>query len=117
VPAHERQHEPDLQSSRSLVSVMAAVLGLVVVLSAVAWFGFRYASPQASPPILPSPGMPAPVPELQVSPEQDLNQLMASQRQRLHGVGWVDREAGIVHMPIKRAMALLVKRGLKEGSP
>jgi hypothetical protein len=33
----------------------------------------------------------------------------AAQRERLEGYGWVDREAGKVHIPIERAMGLLSK--------
>jgi hypothetical protein len=34
------------------------------------------------------------------------------QADRLVGYGWVDREAGIVRLPIERAMELLLERGL-----
>ncbi len=30
------------------------------------------------------------------------------QRQQLHGYGWVDRDAGVVHVPIERAIERLV---------
>ncbi len=34
-----------------------------------------------------------------------------SQRRRLDGYGWVDRKAGIVHIPIDRAIDLELERG------
>lgn len=54
------------------------------------------------------------VPLLQGSPETDLVDLNRRMRERLHGVGWVDQETERVHMPIERAMQLLVERGLPE---
>ena len=32
--------------------------------------------------------------------------------ERLHSYGWVDQGAGIVHIPIDRAIDLIVERGL-----
>jgi hypothetical protein len=32
-------------------------------------------------------------------------------RQRLESAGWVDRDAGVVHIPIEEAMDLIVARG------
>lgn len=53
-------------------------------------------------------------PRLQASPEADLAELNRRMEQRLQSVGWVDREAERVHMPIDRAMQLLAERGLPE---
>jgi hypothetical protein len=38
----------------------------------------------------------------------ELNQLRAAQQRKLHATDWVDRQHGIVTIPIERAMALLV---------
>jgi hypothetical protein len=38
----------------------------------------------------------------------ELNQLRAAQQRKLHATEWVDRQHGIVTIPIERAMALLV---------
>lgn len=110
----EQLHEPDLSSGRPLALVMASTLLLVVAVSAGLWFGFQSARPQPEPAELSPPDMPAQVPRLQRQPEADLRSLMQAQARRLHGVGWVDREAGIIHMPIERAMALMAERGLGE---
>ncbi|KFA90828.1 hypothetical protein Q664_25930 [Archangium violaceum Cb vi76] len=34
----------------------------------------------------------------------------AEQRKRLHGYGWVDRDAGVVHIPIERAIERVVEQ-------
>ncbi|AKI98761.1 hypothetical protein ATI61_106150 [Archangium gephyra] len=34
----------------------------------------------------------------------------AEQHRRLHGYGWVDRDAGVVHLPIERAIERVVEQ-------
>jgi hypothetical protein len=53
-----------------------------------------------------------PLPQLQVRPVQDLEQLREKEGGSLDSYGWVDRGRGIVHIPIDRAMDLLLERGL-----
>jgi len=53
-----------------------------------------------------------PLPQLQVHPVQDLEQFRAGQEKALDSYGWVDQSRGIVHIPIGRAMDLLLERGL-----
>lgn len=57
-----------------------------------------------------------PAPRLQEDPSAELDRLEES-RVRLHGFGWVDREAGIAHIPIDAAMDLLAKRGWPHSDP
>jgi len=60
---------------------------------------------------------PPPEPRLQVSPKQDLQAWLAAEMARLHSYGWVDREAGIVRIPIERAMEILVERANNRRTP
>jgi hypothetical protein len=53
-----------------------------------------------------------PEPRLQVAPEVDLAALRAREGLELNTYGWIDRKAGIVRIPIERAMDLTVRRGL-----
>ena len=53
-----------------------------------------------------------PAPRLQTHPAEDLASLQAREEKQLTGYGWVDREKGVVRIPIDRAMGLLVERGL-----
>jgi hypothetical protein len=39
-----------------------------------------------------------------------LQQTRAEQTKKLEGYGWVDRNAGVVHLPIERAMELTVQK-------
>lgn len=104
---------------------LAAVLWMtvgVVVLLAVVFAGMyatlrlfereaaRPASPRAEVRVWPKE--PPPEPHLQTRPWEDLARLRAEEDARLHRYVWVDRKAGIVRIPIERAIALLAERGL-----
>ena len=53
-----------------------------------------------------------PEPRLQKDPELDLQEYMAAQNAKLNGYGWINRQAGVVSIPIDRAMDLIVQRGI-----
>ena len=53
-----------------------------------------------------------PEPRLQTDPHGDLLKLRESEDQLLNTYGWVDRNAGVVRIPIEQAMKLTVERGL-----
>jgi hypothetical protein len=53
-----------------------------------------------------------PEPRLQTEPREDLRNLRESEERTLTTYGWVDRNAGVVRIPIDRAMTLTVERGL-----
>lgn len=57
------------------------------------------------------PQMP-PEPRLQQFPQRDIAEFRASEERRLHGYGWVRKDAGVVHIPIEDAMRLTIERGL-----
>jgi hypothetical protein len=59
-----------------------------------------------------------PEPRLQVAPEVDLAALRAREEAELNSYGWIDRKAGIVRIPIARAVELIAQRGLPvQGQP
>jgi hypothetical protein len=53
-----------------------------------------------------------PEPRLQTDPRRDLLQLRAEEDAVLESYGWVDRQAGVVRIPIEHAMEILAQRGL-----
>jgi hypothetical protein len=53
-----------------------------------------------------------PAPRLEAESGQTLDPYRAAQQQQLNSYGWVDRPAGVVRMPIERAMDLVAQRGL-----
>ncbi len=53
-----------------------------------------------------------PEPRLQTQETVDLKQIRAAEDQTLESYGWVDQQRGVVRLPIRRAIDLLVQRGL-----
>ena len=51
-------------------------------------------------------------PRLQISPALDLKAFREQEDAELNGYGWIDRTAGVVRIPVARAMDLLLQRGL-----
>lgn len=58
-----------------------------------------------------------PEPRLQPIPEKDLAAMRAEEKARLSSYGWVAKQEGIAHVPIERAMALTVEKGLARQQP
>jgi hypothetical protein len=54
---------------------------------------------------------PAAAPGLASAPQDELAQYRAGKQKQLESAGWVDRAAGIAHIPIDDAMDLLVQKG------
>ncbi len=92
---------------------LALVLLIVVSLAAMFW-AFRYLAapdtPRAEVSEFARQRVVPVAPRLQVTPSADLDRLRRSQQSALTGYGWVDRRAGVVRIPIERAIELLVAR-------
>ena len=56
-------------------------------------------------------------PLLQVKPEEDLSGMRVGNATHLSTYAWIDRQAGVVRLPVNRAMDLLAERGLPPISP
>jgi hypothetical protein len=62
-----------------------------------------------------APGYPQgvfPDPRLEEDERGQLNGILLQEEQNLYSYGWIDEKAGTVHIPIDRAMDLIVQRGL-----
>ena len=55
-------------------------------------------------------------PRLQVSPPADLETFREREESELHSYGWINRTAGVVRIPIERAMELVVVKGYRTNS-
>jgi hypothetical protein len=53
-----------------------------------------------------------PPPILQPVPDVEEDIVIAEQTERLENPGWIDERRNIVHLPIERAMELIVERGI-----
>lgn len=58
-----------------------------------------------------------PTPRLQQFPRNELFEFRIGEEELLQGYGWMNRNAGIVHIPIDAAMRLTVERGLLSSGP
>ncbi len=53
-----------------------------------------------------------PQPRLESNERLEINDFRMQEEQTLNSYGWVDQQAGVVRIPIDRAMELLAQRGL-----
>lgn len=53
-----------------------------------------------------------PAPRLQSDPTADWQQFLEAENAKLNSYGWIDKSAGVIRIPIDRAMDLLAQRGL-----
>lgn len=53
-----------------------------------------------------------PEPRLEVNERTELQGVVLAQEQQLNSYGWIDEKAGVVHIPIERAMQLIAEKGL-----
>src|SRR5271157_2336885 len=109
-------HETSDVNIRSLVISGVLLCGLVIAGLLVSKGVFHYfvghqgLGPPASP--FENVRMLPPEPRLQVSVPKDLKQYKAAQEEILNSYGWVDQNAGVVRIPIDRAMDILAQKGL-----
>jgi hypothetical protein len=57
-------------------------------------------------------GQVPPAPRLQQFPENEIYQFRLGEEQLLTRYGWMNRETGVVHIPIEQAMRLTIERGM-----
>jgi hypothetical protein len=116
-PAHEADDaraavEPD---QRDFTKYYLSVVITVVVVggAAAAAVGITHLARGTSARVFVVPAAEAlPEPHLQLDPESELHELRRRNARRLTSYGYVDRGAGIVHIPIAEAMSQLRARGL-----
>lgn len=53
-----------------------------------------------------------PEPRLQTDPSEDLSKFRAKEEKRLNSYYWIDKNRGIVHIPIDEAMKLVAEEGI-----
>lgn len=116
-----RGHETRDANTRNVIIFVVAVCclviaGLLVSKAVLHYFvGQQELGPPASP--FENVRMLPPEPRLQVSAPKDLKKYKAAQGEILNSYGWVDQKAGIVRIPIERAMDILSQTGLGKPAP
>lgn len=114
-PTREEGYERRDASIRGLLLFglfLAAVL--VFVFFSMKWtFDWLSAeSPRGEPAAPFAQGRPLPSgPRLQANPHMDLRSYCAGQIEELNTYGWLDKNNGVVHIPIDRAMDIVMQQG------
>jgi hypothetical protein len=93
---------------------LSVVLGIAVVIASlvVHYKTVQHAGQDTPIPRLAREREAMPEPRLQVDAPNDLRQMRAAEDAALDSYGWVDKDAGIVRIPVDRAMEILAKKGL-----
>jgi hypothetical protein len=117
--AHVESHET---SDVDINAVLKFGVGLVVtfvVVSAIVFGLFRYfnarelhGEPAEYPLAAGQDNRLPPEPRLQTNPREDLQELRTKEDELLKSYGWVDKNAGVVRIPIDDAIKLTLERGL-----
>lgn len=93
-------------SLRGIMAGLAIIVAGIAVSLAVGFLLVRFAQvPAAGASRAERP--PAPPAALETVPHRDLEAFLREKRERLNSTGWVDREAGRMHIPIDEAMRML----------
>jgi len=108
-------HEID---RRGIVKTAAWLAAVTVGSFVVAWLfyeslaaGEKARDPRPSPLVGAAAPTAPPGPQLQAVPERELAALRAREAERLGGWGWVDRGAGLAHVPVERAIDAVARDG------
>jgi hypothetical protein len=113
------RHEVADVSGRRIAWTAAGLAAMLAIVALAAWTVLsvlRSGSAQdASSPRAAAARMPSP--RLQTAPSRDLDALREEKRALLSEYRWVDREAGVVRIPIEREMELLTERSGAQARP
>lgn len=110
-PGHETR---DMNLRAIVISLTGLTILIILSLAIVGGFLTILSNQQAGqqvtlPPLAQS--QEPPEPRLQPSPRQELKAMQAEETKTLTTYGWVSKEAGVVRIPIDRAMDLALERG------
>ncbi len=115
-------HEVKDLSPKS-IALFAVVLSAVILLVLLVSYGLLrlFGTVEMRSEIPPSPlartRQAAPGPLLQVNPAKDIADMRAAEDGLLNSYGWIDPKAGVVRIPISRAIEILAQKGLPARTP
>jgi hypothetical protein len=120
----DTHHETSDVNIRAIIGFGAGLFLAAVVIHFLVWLLFEYFATRETqfavrqfPLAAEQQNRLPPAPQLQINPRQDLADLRRRDDALLNAYGWVDRNAGIVRIPIGEAMKLAVERGLPARPP
>jgi hypothetical protein len=106
----EGQHESQEPSLRGLM-VAGAIISVAIALAVGVCLGLVALFGGFDRPLARAEHTPMPEPHLQAHPLTDRQRYDEEERARMSGYQWVDRSAGIVRIPVARAMQILAQQG------
>lgn len=120
----EKEEGPGYETSRVDLRIplgtgaMAVILLSLVIAIVFLFYHFVWKT---------TPGVPAfpysrppqvtPAPRLLNRPKAELRAVRVMNRDRLNSYGWINKDKGIVHIPIERAMHIIAKQGFPPRPP
>jgi hypothetical protein len=117
-PDRDLGYEPRDASVKGLVQ-FAFWMAVVLAVTLFAMRGFfdylkkvEPLGPTSSPLVQEGQRELPPNPRLQVHPHQELVDYCAEQQKEVSSYGWVNEQAGVVRIPVDRAMDLILAKGL-----
>jgi hypothetical protein len=121
------EYDRDLNVRRVVWAGVYLVVGTVAVFVLTWWMFLGLARLETrkdpAPPPLAEERQPQPLPpepRLQASPDEDMVTLREREDRVLHEPAWIDRQAGLVRLPIDLAIDVIARRGIPaigEGAP
>jgi hypothetical protein len=115
-PSH---HEESDVNIRGIFGFAAGLAVVTAAIGVIVWGLFVYFNTREQGAELPAFPLAAtqehrlpPEPRLQTNPREDLRDLRDAEQETLTTYGWVDRNAGVVRIPIDDAIKLTLQRGL-----
>jgi hypothetical protein len=112
-------HEESDVNIRGIFAFAGALIVVAVIVHVAMWLLLRFFDVRADrqdridyPLAIEQERRLPPEPRLQTNPREDLQNLRTSENDILTSYGWVDRNAGIVRIPIDEAIKLTLQRGL-----
>lgn len=122
IPNQVGHEERDTNIRALVIFALSLIAIIIVVLFLVRWAFQVFPKPVAeiTAPYTVQTGGAAevpPEPRLQVNAPEDLRKMRAQEDEVLNSYGWVDKQKGIIRIPIDRAVDLLAQKGLPPLKP
>jgi len=116
----EEGYEKGGENVRAILKIGVGIIFIAAAMYLSLWVVFRYFNNselregklREPAPLVSLREKIPPGPRIQAAPEWDLIELRKEEDKELNSYGWVDKNAGIVRIPIDKAIDLLVEKGL-----
>jgi hypothetical protein len=113
VQEHQEEHARTAFESTDWPLAPVALIGIVtLVLLAISCLALVLAYPNTLADVDRTLRIAPPGPRLQTDSEGDLRRFRAEEEKELNSYYWLDKQKGVVHIPIDQAMQNLVKSGI-----